>query len=437
MKKIFLIFLFLFLFKAKAQVKLCIDSTLFQAYQNKYGFSEGFMPVPFFCDPFCKISYKKEDTAGLCGKYVFIDRNKFVRIKGNFDLPCWFEPRFSSGLCAVSIDQQIVFIDTNGAIKIRTGLSACSKAKNYVRPFRNGRARVYKGSGTLKNFYDVYDIDVHGKRIPNTFAIKVKPKPKLPVIAAKEPEPDKNRADDSRSSSSTGAKQTEQSSSQQASDVSVIPPVFDLPVKMVRGIYHLPESEKAMWLSRTPHKDNRMLLFYECGTFQLENMSAEDTVFCNKFVFTDSLFNVRISGGFKLPCNFEPEFSEGLCAVSSNNEIVYIDTMGNVVIRTGLKACDTILNKASTFRNGIATLYIGDSKIRGLYTTIAINVRGERVRLLEYDDLDLAVNKIGKFSNMTAEESVNCFVGRAKTNGYWFLIEKNGKVRKKLEPVSR
>ena len=37
------------------------------------------------------------------------------------------------------------------------------------------------------------------------------------------------------------------------------------------------------------------------------------------------------------------------------------------------------------------------------------------------------------FSNLSAEEAKNCFVGKGKTNGMWFLVEKSGKVRKKLE----
>jgi hypothetical protein len=47
--------------------------------------------------------------------------------------------------------------------------------------------------------------------------------------------------------------------------------------------------------------------------------------------------------------------------------------------------------------------------------------------------IEQAGKKLEQFSNLSAEESVNCFVGRGKTNGIWFLIEKSGKVRKKLE----
>jgi hypothetical protein len=98
-----------------------------------------------------------------------------------------------------------------------------------------------------------------------------------------------------------------------------------------------------------------------------------------------------------------------------------------------LKACDTVLNKASTFKNGIATLYVGDKLTKGLYTTLAVNTKGERVRLLEFDELDLAEKSIGKFKNLNPEECANCFVGKGKTNGLWFLVEKSGKVRKKLD----
>jgi hypothetical protein len=185
------------------------------------------------------------------------------------------------------------------------------------------------------------------------------------------------------------------------------------------------------------HGDNRILLFFDCGSYQLEKMDMRDTVYCGKFVFTDTFFNVKIAGGFKLPCGFEPEFSEGLCAVSVDSNIVYIDTLGKIVVQTGLKSCSKENNKVSTFKNGIATLYKGDANVRGLYTTSAINRSGERVRLLEYDDLDLAEGKVGEFKNLNSEEAKNCFVGKGKTNGLWFLIEKSGKVLKKLEPIPR
>lgn len=55
------------------------------------------------------------------------------------------------------------------------------------------------------------------------------------------------------------------------------------------------------------------------------------------------------------------------------------------------------------------------------------------MRLLEFDDLDLAEKSMGKFKNLTLEECANCFIGRGKTNGLWFLVEKSGKVRKKLD----
>lgn len=430
MKRLFLFLFLLAQLNAGAQVKLCIDSVLTQAYRAKYGMSEGLMCVPFYCDPFCKINYKKTDTAGLCGRMVFVDKNNFVKIKAGFELPCWFEPKFSENLCAVSIGGQIAFIDTLGVVKIKTGLSACSNQKNYVRPFKNGKSKVYKGSGGLKNTYDVFYIDNSGKRIPYSVAVKVKikPIPKPPILAVR------------------GVKDTMKFAGNIQQHVKIegnavntpvkeeYPiPAFELPSKVIKGKYPMKPENLAVLKAKTPHKNNRMLVFFECGQYQYENMHAADTAYCNKFVFTDSALNIKISGGFKLPCNFEPEFSEGLCAVSVANEIVYIDTNGNVMIRTGLLACDSILNKASTFRNGIATLYIGDKSIKGLYTTIAINTRGERVRLLEFDDLDLAETKIGLFRNLTPEESVNCFVGRAKNNGYWFLIEKTGKVRKKLE----
>jgi hypothetical protein len=76
---------------------------------------------------------------------------------------------------------------------------------------------------------------------------------------------------------------------------------------------------------------------------------------------------------------------------------------------------------------------VADSLVNGLYTTLAINTRGERVRLLEFDGLDLAEKKLDMFRNLSADEAVNCFVGKGKTNGIWFLVEKSGKVRKKLE----
>jgi hypothetical protein len=417
MRLLVLGFLSLLIQVSEAQVKLCIDSTLKVAYIKKYGFSENLMCMPFYCDPFCTPAYKKGDTSGLCGKFVFVNRDFQLKIRPGFDIPCSFEPRFSEGLCAVSIKNELCFIDTLGQVKIATGLLACSNHRNRILPFKNGRAKIYKGSGTLKNYYDVFYIDKSGKRIREPMLVRVRPKP---VLVAVKP----------------GKKDT-------SARVAVIEPdydpkllsddVFEIPRSMPRGKYPMPETDFKQYKQQLSHQDNRLLVYFECGQYQLENMAEEDTIYCGKFVFTDTFLNVKIAGGFNLPCGFEPEFREGLCAVSKNNYIVYIDTMGNTVFNTGLKACDTVLNKASTFKNGIATLYVGDKRTKGLYTTLAVNAKGERVRLLEFDELDLAEKSIGKFKNLSAEECANCFVGKGKTNGLWFLVEKSGKVRKKLD----
>ncbi|MEZ4804037.1 MAG: hypothetical protein R2852_00730 [Bacteroidia bacterium] len=218
-------------------------------------------------------------------------------------------------------------------------------------------------------------------------------------------------------------------------DVPIAPaPSFLVPVKRLpKGKYPIEDHLASKLLSEKSHNDNRILVYFECGAYQLENMNSSDTINCGNFVFTDTFFNVKIAGGFSLPCAFEPEFSEGLCAVSIDSMIVYIDTMGNQVINTGLKACNNENNKVSTFKNGIATLYKGDPSVKGLYTTSAIDRTGQRVRLLEYDGLDLAEGKVDMFKNLNAEEAKNCFVGKGKSNGLWFLIEKSGKVRKKLD----
>ncbi|MFM6982697.1 MAG: hypothetical protein ACKOXF_01095 [Chitinophagaceae bacterium] len=404
---------------SQAQVKLCLDSTLKVAYIKKYGFSDGLMCMPFYCDPFCQPAYKKGDTVGYCGKFVFVNRDFVVKVKPVFDIPCGFEPRFSEGLCAVSIKNQLCFIDTLGQVKIVTDLLACSNHRNRILPFKNGKAKVYKGSGTLKNYYDVYYIDKDGKRIREPLLVHVRKKP-LPMLVSG------NKKD-------TTIRVAVNDVSPDTEPELLSDDFFEIPRSIPRGKYPMTEGDLKMYLKSMPHRDNRMLIYFECGPYQIENMAEEDTVYCGKFVFTDTFLNVKIAGGFNLPCGFEPEFSEGLCAVAKNNYLVYIDTTGQVIVNTGLKACDTVLNKASTFKNGIATLYVGDKRTRGLYTTQAINTKGERVRLLEFDDLDLAEKFIGKFKNLLPEECNGCFIGKGKTNGLWFLVEKSGKVRKKLE----
>jgi hypothetical protein len=396
-----------------AQVLLHLDSTLKEAYIKKYHFSEDLLCVPFYCDPFYETFYKKGDTNGLCGKYVFVNRKFELKIRPGFSLPCSFEPRFGEGLCAVNIGNKITFIDTLGKILFTTNLSACSPQRNKVQPFKNGKSKVYKGSNTLKHFYEVYYIDRQGRRIPEKVLVHVLPKKvksePVTVVATSKPSTILPPA---------------------------APPVFqlpDLPKAFPRSIYPIDSINAKRFLSENKHDNNRMLLYFDCGSYQLENMDIRDTIYCGKFVFADSSFRIKIAGGFKLPCGFEPEFSEGLCAVAIDSLIDYIDTSGRVVIQTGLKACGPNSNKASTFRNGIATLYTADTLVKGMYTTQAINTKGERVRLLEFDDLELAEKKIEMFSNLTAEESINCFVGKGKTNGLWFLVEKSGKVRKKLE----
>ena len=412
-KTLFLVLLFPF-FLTQGQVVLHLDSMLKVAYEKKYHFSEDLMCLPFYCDPFCEIFYKNGDTNGLCGKYVFVNRNYELKIRPGFSLPCSFEPRFGEGLCAVNIDNRISFIDTLGKLQFSTNLLACSPQRNKVLPFKNGKAKVYKGGNTLKHYYEVYYIDKKGKRVPERISLHVVPKKvkQDPTIVAVASRP--------------GAVKPK----------TAAPPVFqlpDLPRAYARSTYPIDSVNAQRFLNENKHQDNRMLLYFDCGSYQIENMDIRDTIYCGKFVFTDSSFRVEIAGGFNLPCGFQPEFSEGLCAVAIDSLIDYIDTLGRVVIQTGLKSCGPNSNKASTFRNGIATLYVADSLVNGLYTTLAINTKGERVRLLEFDDLDLAEKKLDRFSNLTAEEAVNCFVGRGKTNGIWFLVEKSGKVRKKLE----
>ena len=411
MKRILIFCFFLSVLASHAQVVLHLDSMLKVAYEKKYRFSENLMCVPFYCDPFYDNTYKKGDTNGLCGKYVFVNRKYELKIKPGFALPCTFEPRFGEGLCAVNIDNKICFIDTLGMVQISTNLQACSQQKNKVLPFKNGQSKVYKGSNSLKHYYEVYYIDRKGRRIPEKVRLHVlvKKKKDEPVLAVAPVKP---------------------------KPIIVPVPVFtlpDLPKAFERTIYPIDTMNARKFLAENKHQDNRMLLYFDCGTYQLENMDERDTIYCGKFVFTDSSFHVKIAGSFKLPCGFQPEFSEGLCAVAIDSMIDYIDTMGRVVIQTGLKACGLQNNKASTFKNGIATLTIADAQTKGISTTQAINTKGERVRLLEFDGLELAERKLELFSNLSSEEAQNCFVGKGKTNGIWFLVEKSGKVRKKLE----
>lgn len=428
------LYITLFMFSAfalKAQVKLCLDSTLKAAYIKKYGFYEGLMCVPFFCDPFCT-TYKKGDTAGLCGKYVFVDTGFRVKIKPGFEMPCSFEPRFSEGLCAVGMNNKIVFIDTSGKVVIKTELSACSGNKNRVVGFKNGLCKVYKGSGGIRNVYDIYFIDKKGKRQAKLIAVKVKLKPP-PVLASNTPSSTLKDSAVTEGKPLAGKPMASKPMAGKPVETTPLPnPVFEVPKNLPTGKYPVTAEQAAFIKRSVSHNDNRMLVYFDCGQYQFENMALQDTVYCRKFVFIDTNFNVKIAG-FSLPCGFEPEFSEGLCAVAKDGYLVYIDTNGAVRINTGLKSCDSAINKASTFKNGIATLYLGDKKIPGYYSTMAINTLGNRVKLLEFDDLALAEMKIGMFKNLTPEECANCFVGRGKTNGIWFLIEKNGKVKKKLE----
>ncbi len=359
----------------------------------------------------------------MCGKYVFVDRNFIVKIRPGFQLPCYFEPKFSEGLCAVNINNELVYIDTLGKVVVHTNLQACSPHKNRVLPYRNNKAKVYKGSGTARNYFDVYYIDRKGQRIPEKVFVKVKEKPIIiagntVVIGNRNGRNNRNRNTDPI----TLKNYPEDTFST----------VFDIPPVVVKNKYHISPEDAALFLKNKPHRDNRMLIYYECGPYQQENMSDDDTVYCGKFIFTDTAFNVKINSGFQLPCAFEPEFAEGLCAVSIDSQIVYIDTVGRVKIQTGLASCGKEQNKATTFKNGIATLYHGDKNMPGNYTTIAINTAGERVRLLEFDELELAEKKYTLFTNLTLEETANCFVGKGKSNGLWFLIEKSGKVKKKL-----
>lgn len=386
-----------------SQTKLYLDSMLKESYLKKYPFSENLTCIPYFCDPNFHHLISKKDTH-LCGKFVFVNKQFEVKVPPIFQLPCHFEPKFGEGWCAVNINNELVFIDSTGKTQLNTKLLACSPNKNKILPFKNGKAKVYKGSGGVRNYFDVYYIDKRGQRIPEIIYVNIKPKnKKIETLIASNTKKDSSK------------------------------PIFDLPLVITKNKYPISELEAEKYKRKTKHQNNRMLLYYECNENMLEKIAAEDTVYCNKFVFVDTFFNVKISQGFQLPCSFEPEFSEGLCAVSIDSQIVYIDTIGKVVIKTGLASCSKEHNKATTFKNGIATLYKGNSSNNGDYQITAINTFGERVRLLEFDNLELADKIIDKFSNLTIEETTNCFVGKGKTNGLWFLVEKSGKVKKKLE----
>lgn len=414
MKKALIIILFSYANLANSQVKLHLDSALKTHYIKTYGFHENRMIIPFFCDPFYEIKYKKNDTLGLCGRFVFVDTSFFVRIKPSFNMPCWFEPKFSEGLCAVNIGNEIVFIDTNGQIAIKTKLSACTFHQNKVQPFKNGLSKVYEGKHQTKKYYQIYYLNKKGERVNQAIYVKVKTKEELATIALNLIKQKKNK--------------TETTVATPVDKIDFLTPQKTIPNHYPVDIIERAKIKKSFVSSRNLH-----LIQFKCGEYQLENMALSDTIYCRKYIFIDTFFNVKIAKGFQIPCSFEPEFSEGLCAVSIDSNIIYIDTSGNIIIDTKLKACSAENNKASTFKNGIATLFKGDAINKGLYTTTAINTKGERVKLLEFDDLALAEEKFHLFKNLNQEECVNCFVGKGKSNGIWFLIEKSGKIRKKLD----
>ncbi len=402
--------------KVNGQVKLHLDTSLITHYKKVNKSNNNRLLIPFYCDPFYEHLYKKTDTLKLCGKFVFVDSAMNLKIKPFFDLPCWFNPYFQENLCAVSVQNELVYIDTLGNIKINTGLAACSNNKNKAFPFKNNKARLVKGSNTLKKYFTAIYIDTLGNPIKSQIAVKFKLKPILIVSNPKKPvNPIDTKPD----------------------IINVEPnvPKLDfsfIPKNSPKLKCFIPEREAEIIKEKNKGK-SLFLIQYQCGSYQIENMNLEDTVFCNKYVFVDSNFNVKIAKNFEIPCAFEPEFSEGLCAVGYDSMIVFIDTLGQIRIKTNLKACDPSYNKASTFKNGIATLYRGDPKLYGFYQTIAINTAGERVRLLEFDDLELAELQWQLFKNIELSETSQCFIGKGKTNGIWFLIEKSGKIRKKLE----
>jgi predicted DCC family thiol-disulfide oxidoreductase YuxK len=413
--KYLLTYIFIFIANlANSQVKLHLDSALKKHYIKTYGFFENRMCIPFFCDPYYDKKYKKDDTVNLCNRYVFVDTSFIVKIKPLFNIPCWIEPRFSEGLCAVNIQNEIVFIDTNGQIAIKTGLNACSFHQNKVIPFKNGLSKVYEGKHLNKKYYQIYYLNKKGEKVNQSFFVKVKTKEEIATIALNSIKQKKNKI-----------------------ETTLLSPIDKtdilIPRKSIPNHYPVEPNEKRKIKQTFISSRSLHLIQFRCGEYQLENMALSDTIYCGKYIFVDSFFNVKIAKGFQIPCSFEPEFSEGLCAVSIDSNIVYIDTLGNVIINTKLKACSAENNKASTFKNGIATLFQGDEKNKGIYTTTAINTKGERVRLLEFDDLALAEEKVNLFKNLNPEECSNCFVGKGKSNGIWFLIEKSGKIRKKLD----
>jgi hypothetical protein len=454
MKLRVLLVCFFFVLQAKAQVVLRLDSSLKQAYIKKHGFHDGLLCIPFYCDPFKDQLYAKTDTLGLCGKMVFVDTGFRVQIKPIFKMPVWQFPQFSEGYCTIVNGEYLALMNTKGEIVLTTELLAYSPQKNKLLPFKNGLAKVYRGGNALRHYYEVYYLDAKGHRVAPQILVKVKPKPKPKIrvydlmvlkyyydtIAINSIAVDAVQVDRSFQEFENNLDEVEVPNEmsevvdeKDKSNTAIKPQHhFELPTVFKRMVYPIEDEARNRLLHEQTFNDNRLLMFFDCGQYQIENMDIRDTIFCNKFLFVDSLMQIKITPSFDLPCGFQPEFSEGLCAVAKHGKIVFIDTLGVERIQTGLKACGKFNNKVSTFKNGIATLYIADTLTKGLYQTQAINTQGERVRLLEFDDLDLADKLYQKFTNITIEETANCFIGKGKTNGLWFLIEKSGKVRKKL-----
>src|SRR5690606_14506627 len=164
------------------------------------------------------------------------------------------------GYCGVAQKGMLVYLDSNGNTSIQTGLRSCSSDKHKLGRLNGGRARVYKGYGKFRHYYEVYEIDRSGKRIKASARIKVRIRP---IFVSNEDRKDSNVI--------AGIPDFENNYP--------IPETlfFEMPILAAKGKYHLPLEEQKRILEMRPHRDNRMLLLYTCNEYQLSNMAAADT----------------------------------------------------------------------------------------------------------------------------------------------------------------
>lgn len=406
-----------------------------QVFLAKTNFYNGLALIHYVCDG---VNYKKmtKQELALCDGYVFIDTGFRVKIGPVFEVPCTFYPRFSEGLCAVSIKGMMSYIDTTGKVKFSLGLKSCTP-KEWVNagPFNKGIAVINTGDNKsnkpLKKFY----INTSGEKVRKPFIIPAVlagiagskkpyiPKPQDPAIVANRP-PDLVIVEDTENNNNGNNNNDNNNNGN-----------LNPGKTYIHDKWLLDDKAKKAFYARKPFVNGIAFVEYKCNDKILSQIDEQTATYCGKYVFVDSALNVKFPVAFDKPCAFLPEFSEGLSPASVNGKIVYINLKGETVINLNIPNCGAEMIVPGPFEDSVAVIQKGNPETNGFDPLYRIDRQGNKLPNLGFDNLLPAAYGVGKYTGLTVADTPGRYIGKGPTNGIWFLVDAKGRVLRKLDRI--